>query len=260
VTRPMNSARVARGVVVVSLFGAIVCACGQNPGGFARSHAPAGPASVLVALGADGSAGPSLTDLDYQDWTQLFYREAFSERSTLYDFSVPGGTTVEDLEGGELSETVALRPDLVTVSVGLADLFDGTPASVFGQQLSQILARLRAAHTRVLVADLLPVDRFPAYPRCSGRPSSCGLSLFSVPGAAQMAVLITAYDRVIADVASSEAAGLVDLDDAFSSRLAPGGQPGGEPALVDEADLGLTAAGEELVSELFTAAYRKLSG
>jgi GDSL-like Lipase/Acylhydrolase family len=249
---PVGSGRPrARWVAAALLLCVVAGACGQNPGAFARVHAPTGPATVFVALGGDESAGSQVSDGQYQDWIQLFYREALSARSTLYDFSSEDGTTVEELLGGELSEALAVHPDLVTVWIGLEDLLQGTPVSVFGSELSQVLVQLKAIRARVLVAELLPLNRFPDYDHCSTQPLKCELySTFDFPPPAQMAAEIAGYDQAIEAAARANGDTVVGISGAFSARLAAAGSP----ALADSSDLGLTPAGESLVAQTFAGA------
>jgi hypothetical protein len=236
-----------RFLAAFALFAGLA-ACGSGPGTFAQSHAPSGPSTVFVAIGGDESAGPSVSDPDRQDWVQLFYRDALSARSTLYDFSATGGSTAEDLVGGETTQILALHPGVVTVWVGLDDLFGGTPASVERQEMTDVLGALRKKGAKVLVANLLPLYRFPAYPRCFEQPLSCGLPdpPFSLaPGAAPF----TDYDQAISGAAGSVGATLVNVAAAFGSSLRAG-----SGALVDQSDLGLTPAGEALVAKTFARA------
>jgi GDSL-like Lipase/Acylhydrolase family len=241
----------ARWIVVMLLLSVVAGACGQSSGAFGRVHAPTGPATVLVALGGDESAGSQVSDGEYQDWIQLFYRGSLSARATLYDFSSEDGTTVEDLLEGELSEALAVHPDLVTVWIGLEDLLQGTPAPVFGRELSEVLAQLKAVHAKVLVAELLPLNRFPAYSKCSTEPLKCELySTFSFPSPAQMGAEIAGYDEAIEVAARANGDTVVGIAGAFTSRLATTGSS----ALADGSDLGLTPAGESVVAEAFAGA------
>jgi acyl-CoA thioesterase I len=204
---------------------------------------------VFVALGGDETAGASVSDPAHEDWTQLFYRQALTSRSTLYDESSPTGMFVEDLDGGEVRQALALHPDLVTVWVGLENLIEGMPASTFERDLGSALVTLRSAGVRVLVATLLPVNRFPGYATCEQQPLTCGLPTSYLPPASQLESLISSYDSAIEHDAAVEHDPVADVTNAFDKKLSSA------PALVDDTDLGLTPAGEQLVAQTFESAY-----
>ena len=229
-------------------------ACGQGAGNFAQSHTPTGAKTVFVAIGGSEFAGPSVSGGGHQDWTQLFFARDLSGRSTLYEMSAPDGSYVEDLLSGELSQALALHPDLVAVWVGLPDLLGGMPAASFEYDLQQVLTRLDSAHARVLVANLLPIYRFSDYATCQPEPAACGLSAGELPPSAQLATEVSSYDQAVSAAASGHRASVVNLTAAFTSHLGTGG-PAAPSALVDRTDLGLTAAGEQLVAETFESAY-----
>jgi hypothetical protein len=241
-------------VALVVSLSAVTSACGQGSGTFAQSHAPTGAPTVFVAIGDYEFTGPSVSDQEHQDWTQLFYGQALSRRSTLYDLSSSAGPYVSDLLSGEVAQALALRPDLVAVWVGLPDLLDGMPPATFGQDLELALTKLDAGHARVLVANLLPIYGFPAYRSCEAQPLACDLPSSSLPSGSQLATAVSGYDFAISRAAGDGRASVVDLTGTFTRRLGAGGAAGGA-ALVDQSDLGLTAAGEQVVAGAFEAAY-----
>jgi hypothetical protein len=189
------------------------------------------------------------------DWAQLFLGEALSPRSTLYDLSSSTGPFVEDLLGGEVTQAIELHPNLVALWVGMPDLLEGMPPATFEQDLEQTLAELDRGHAEVLVANLLPIYRFPGYGACEARPEACGLSDGAIPAAAQLSIGVSAYDQAISAAASSDRDVLVNLTQAFTDRLGSSGHTSSSGALVDGSDLGLTPAGEQLVADTFKSAY-----
>ncbi len=240
-------------VLVVSLS-AVASSCGQGSGTFAQSHAPTGAPTVFVSIGDYEFTGPSVSDQEHQDWTQLFYSQELSRRSTLYNLSSSSGPYVSDLLSGEVAQALALRPDLVAVWVGLPDLLDGMSPVTFGQDLELALTKLDAGHTKVLVANLLPIYRFPAYRSCEAQPLACDLPSSSLPPGSELATAVSGYDLAISRAAGDGRASVVDLTVTFTRRLGAGGAAS-SAALVDRSDLGLTAAGEQVVAGAFEAAY-----
>jgi hypothetical protein len=245
--------RVLRFSVLAACASAAISACGQGQDTFASSHAPTGAETVFVAMGGYQSAGPTVTEPGHDDWTQLFYDQALSRRSTLYDLSSSAGPYVGDLLSGELTQALALHPNLVAIWIGMPDLLDGIAPATFERELEQVLTRLDAAHVRVLVANLLPIYRFPAYRTCATEALACGLGAQSLPAAAEMATGVTTYDQAISTAASSGRADVANLTGVFTSHLTSG-HPDSAP-IVDQSDLGLTTAGEKLVAGAFETAY-----
>jgi hypothetical protein len=259
----LRSTSALLGVLALAAFATAACASGTS-GTYAASHPPSGPATVYVALGGDDSGGSSVSDPEHQDWPQLFYLRALSRRSTFYDLALPQGTSVEDLTGGEVSEALSLHPELVTVWVGLTDLLDGMSPATFRTELRGVLTELGSRGARLLVANLLPVWRFPAYSSCESQPFSCGYAA-TIPPPSTVERLESAYDDAIEVDAMQVHAHMVDVAREFSGSLdysAKSGSNGSASSgstssgpVVDSTDLGLTPAGEQLVADAFETAY-----
>ncbi len=105
----------------------------------------------------------------------------------------------------------------------------------------------------MLVANLLPIYRFPAYRSCEAQPLACDLPSSSLPPGSELATAVSGYDLAISRAAGDGRASVVDLTGAFSRLLGAGGAS--RSALVDQSDLGLTAAGEQAAAGAFDAAY-----
>jgi hypothetical protein len=249
-------------LAVLTATAVLISACGQGTGTFAASHAPTGPKTILVSLGgyelpgysalsgsnafSDSEPGP--------DWAQLFYSRALSHRSTLYDLSSSTGPYVEDLLSGEVGTALGLHPNLVAVWIGMPDLLDGMSSTTFGQDLETLLGELDRAHAEVLVANLLPIYRFPGYAMCESQPTTCGLTS-ELPPTAELQAGVSGYDQAMSAAASGGRATVVNLTGVFGDQLGSSGSKPGPSALIDEAGLGLTAAGEQLVASAFESAY-----
>ena len=242
-----------RNVAAVLLVAVCAAACGGGPGTFAASHVPKGAVTLMVAVGGDESAGSAVSDPEHDDWPQLFYRQALSQRSTLYDLASPDGVRVEDLLGGEVGAGVGApasgRDPLGRV--GRSARRHG-PCNVRPVPGAGSFA-LRSRGATVLVANLLPVYRFPGYATCRAQPISCGISAISLPPPDSSPVRLPRYDSAISGAASAGHASVVDVTGIFAARSAKGS--GGLSTLVDASDLGLTAAGEQVVAAGFERAY-----
>jgi hypothetical protein len=199
------------------------------------------------------SAGYSGSEAE-PDWAQLFYSHALSRRSTLYDLSSSTGPYVEDLLSGEVGAALGLHPNLVAVWIGMPNLLDGMSSSTFGQELETLIEELDRGRAEVLVANLLPIYRFPGYAACESQPANCGLTS-ELPPAAQLQAGVSGYDQAIVAAASGGRAKVVNLTSVFDDQLGSSGSSASSSALVAEPGLGLTAAGEQLVASAFESTY-----
>jgi hypothetical protein len=249
-------------LVVVTATAVLISACGQVTGTFAASHTPTGPKTILVSLGGyelpgysalSGSIAYSDSEPE-PDWAQLFYSHALSHRSTLYDLSSSTGPYVEDLLSGEVGAALGLHPNLVGVWIGMPDLLDGMSSLTFAQDLESLIGELDRAHAEVLVANLLPLYRFPGYTMCESQPTTCGLTS-ELPPTADLQAGVSSYDRAISAAALGGRARVVNLTGVFGDQLGSSGSTPGSSVLVDETGLGLTAAGEQLVATAFEGVY-----
>ena len=67
-----------------------------------------------------------------------------------------GGATSRDVLVGQLGDAIALRPHLVTLSVGPNDITGRVPVETYARNLEAIFARLAAETEAVIVVNLLP--------------------------------------------------------------------------------------------------------
>jgi acyl-CoA thioesterase I len=223
-----------------ALLGLLVAACSAGGQQAAKpTHpAPEPPSVVYVAMGASETAGTGTAQPVRESFPQELLAE-LGRGAVLYNLGIPGETTAAALND-ELPTAVAARPDVVTVFFNVDDLVAGVSAPDFEARLDQIVGSLRAGgHTRVLVANTPPVERFPAFAACQGGLPSCPIKGEAIPSAAQLDALVGAYNAAIARVVAAHGATLVDLSAAGTTiathpeYLAPDGfHPSAQGAVV----------------------------
>lgn len=81
-----------------------------------------------------------------------------------------GGATAADVVDGQLSRAVALRPDLVTLSIGPNDITRGRDAGEYERDIETIFRTLLRETTAVLLVNLIP--DLTVTPRFRGRPEA----------------------------------------------------------------------------------------
>ncbi len=220
--------------------------------------------TVYVALGASDSLGFGTSDPIRQAWPQRFFDSALPLGATFIELAVAGSTLGEAADE-QLPYVMALRPTVVTVFFGVNDIRTGLTAAAFGSRLLTLLTELRtpdvsagARPPTVLVANVPPLDRLPAYLACrpdppAGAPPCSIAGLFPPP--AGLNALVDAYNAGIAAAATATGSTVVDLHAAgLAARAA-----GTEAATVSADGLHPSAAGHRLIADAFTAAYRRLA-
>jgi lysophospholipase L1-like esterase len=115
-----------------------------------------GAAVTYVALGDSTveGIGASADHANYVSRLHARLRERYP-RASLANLGV-GGATSEDVVAAQVDRAVALRPQLVTLSVGPNDITSGVPVRMYAQNLETILGRLVAETEAVIVVNLLP--------------------------------------------------------------------------------------------------------
>ncbi len=108
---------------------------------------PAPPRQVFVALGGSETLNPAREGDLPDDWTQLVFTQALNTSAVHVDLA-NGDGTVQNALDVQLPDAVALHPTIATVWAGAADVRNGTGSITFRDELSQLVARLRAAGTR----------------------------------------------------------------------------------------------------------------
>jgi acyl-CoA thioesterase I len=164
---------------------------------------------VYVALGDSTveGIGASSQDTNYVSRLHARLREHY-RNARVVNLGV-GGATSEHVISRQLDRAVALRPQLLTLSVGPNDITSRVSVKTYAENMDTILGRLAKETEAVIVVNLLP--DLAVTPRFRGRGE-----LASVVGH-----LSTEFNEELARVAKRHGAAVVDLYRA-SRREVPG--------------------------------------
>ncbi|MGH9097907.1 MAG: GDSL-type esterase/lipase family protein, partial [Acidimicrobiales bacterium] len=121
---------------------------------------------TYVAIGGSESVGFDANDPVRQAFPVLL-DHSLPRQTVFYDLATPDAG-VADLLADQEAAAAALRPNLVTVWVGVSDLEAGMSPAEFGSELQEIVAPLRALHAQVLLANVEPITDAIAYQACAG--------------------------------------------------------------------------------------------
>jgi len=196
--------------------GLLLCACGlQSSSATPNSPSPkvSFNAHVYAALGASETVGVGADQPERDAWPQVFYSNYLPESAIFYNFGSAGATTEQALST-ELSDALAVHPDLATVWLNTNDLLHGVPANTYEQQLDQLVGALRqGGRTRVLLANTPVLDGLPAYRDCLGSQQGprCLLHNGPPPDPEAIRAAVAGYNAAIARVAARHGAALIDL-------------------------------------------------
>jgi acyl-CoA thioesterase-1 len=181
--------------------------------GTARAASPSTLAiRVYVAVGASETVGVGADDPATQAWPRVL-RDTALPGAELVDVGV-SGATVRDALATQLGPALAARPDLVTVWLAVNDAVSLVPVTDYERQLTGLVHALRrGGRTEVLVGNVPPLDRLPAYRAClpgaAETEVACLLPL--VPPPAQVRRTVAQFNAAISRVVRGEGAVLVDL-------------------------------------------------
>ena len=171
---------------------------------------PADPSADLVYVALGDSTvegiGASSAGNNYVGRLDVRLRERYPRAHTV-NLGVAGATSYDVLEG-QLSRAVALRPHLVTLSIGPNDITARIPVDAYAENLDAILGRLAADTDAVVVVNLLP--DLAVTPRFRNRDKAPVLARLSAE-----------FNEVVARTATRYGALIVDLYEA-SRREVPG--------------------------------------
>lgn len=249
----MMRLRVARRALVATVLVATVatgCSAGHP------KTLPAAPATrplAYVALGGEDTFGSGTEVRLRNAWPYVFFRTALPRSATLVNLAATGATT-DDLLDRQVPEALQLHPDLVTISI-IDDAFSTTAVSTVSARLRQAVQQLRAdGRTRVLLANIPPLDKRPGYTSClpgtGSDPSQCQVAS-PVPTPAQLNARVAALNGAITRITTDTGATLVDLaTPMLAERTA-----GREATEFFSDDLSPNAAGNAVYAQAFAAAY-----
>ena len=196
--------RVAGGRFVLAALALLAAGCGQaaptHPAALASTApavTPAGPRLRYVALGDSYTIGTSVGDRER--WPNQLV--AVEPRLQLVANLAVNGFTSRDVIEVELPQLDALRPEFVTVLIGVNDVVQGVPAETYRRNVVRILedAVGRVGANRVLVVTT---------PDYTVTPSG---SDYGDP--AQQAAGIRANNAIITEVAGAFGIAVVDIHD-----------------------------------------------
>lgn len=214
------------------------------------------PPFLYVAVGGSDSVGVGSDEPLREAWPQVFYRRALPRRATFVNLGVPAAT-VADAFLDEAQEAISLGPQLVTLWLNVTEVLLDIPVDTYASDLSNLVRLLRrGGDTEVLVANVPPLDRLPAYLACraSPRSSSCYISQ-EVPPPEVIQASVDAYNRAIAGVVEREGAVLVDLHNAGMRARRDGADEG----LVADDGFHPSTGGHDAVASVFVEAWRRRS-
>jgi acyl-CoA thioesterase-1 len=167
---------------------------------------------TYVAVGASETVGVGADHPRTEAWPRVLH-DTTLRRSTYVNLGVSGATVGEAL-AVQLPVALAAQPDVVTVWLAVNDLTHLVPVTAYEQQLRTLVHQLRRdGRTTVLVGNMPPVDRMPAYLAClpGADATDVPCQLPVVPPPAVVRELVASYNAAIARVVQAEAAVPVDL-------------------------------------------------
>lgn len=246
--KPLIALGAGRPLLLTMVVALAACAASlQDP--TPETRPASGPRVVYVAIGASETAGVGTRE-PYRDAfpQQLFQR--LDQTALMYSFGLPGETTSGALED-ELPGALAVRPTLATVWLNVDDLAAGVPVADYEAQLDEIVAELRGAGARVLIANTPHLERMPAYSACRPFPPAgspkCPLGSITLPPPDEVDAQVQAYNAAIARVAERNGATVVDL-------YAAGQVPDQHPEYVSSDGFHPSTAGAAAIAQAFAAA------
>jgi len=109
-----------------------------------------------VALGDSTVEGVGATRADFNYVSRLHERLRTVYPTARVVNLGAGGATSADVLRRQLDRAIALRPHLVTLSIGPNDITTRVPVAAYERNLDSILGRLRGETTAVTVVNLIP--------------------------------------------------------------------------------------------------------
>jgi acyl-CoA thioesterase I len=178
---------------------AVAVAAGCSPANAPRAL-PADRSAPLsyVALGDSTVEGVGASAADKTYVAQLYARLRREYPNARVDNLGVAGATSADVVATQLDRAIALRPDLVTLSIGPNDITGEVPVTEYERHVDAILRRLAGETRALVVVSLLP--DLAVTPRFSGRPAAAVVGRLSVD-----------FNEALAKTARRHGARVVDL-------------------------------------------------
>jgi len=207
---------------------------------------------VYVAVGASETVGFGADQPLRDSWPRVLFRTALPPSAVFVNMGIPGATVAQALRD-ELPQALTVRPALATVWLNVNDIVAGVAVADFERDLAALVHGLRAnATTRVLVANVPPLDELPAYLSCRADAAAgtdagpCG-GASDLPGPDALNRIVAAYNAATARVVTQEGASLIDLNAVGLAAR----QAGTATALVSKDGFHPSTAGHEAVAKAF---------
>jgi lysophospholipase L1-like esterase len=219
--RPSAARRLAAAGAALLLVAAAGCSSDEARPQARTSHpaaptsaspTPADPPRVYVAVGASETVGVGADDPATQAWPRVLHDRALAG-TRFVDVGV-SGATVRDALTGQLARALAEEPDVVTVWLAVNDVLSLVPVADYEQSLDNLVRALRqGGRTEVLVGNVPPLDRLPAYRAClpGSQVTDVPCTLPLVPAPAEVRATVAEFNTAIGRVVAREGAVLVDL-------------------------------------------------
>jgi acyl-CoA thioesterase-1 len=188
-----------RRALVTALLLTLLAGCSSTRGAAARTLPPDREAAIVyVALGDSTveGVGASRPELNYVSRLHARLHEIY-RNARVANLGVGGATSV-DVLARQLDRAIALRPDLVTMSVGPNDITERVPLADYTRNVDTILGRLVAETTAVLVVNLLP--DLAVTPRFRGHEAEAVVGRRSIEFNTALARLAKGYGVHVVDL------------------------------------------------------------
>ncbi|MGI9021922.1 MAG: SGNH/GDSL hydrolase family protein [Acidimicrobiales bacterium] len=244
----MRKLAVALALALVLALVAGACSL-PSPEGLPPPAAPEGTPIVYVAVGASETVGFGSDEPLRDSWPRVLFRTALPPSAVFVNMGIPGATVARALRD-ELPQARTVRPALATVWLNVNDLVSGVAPQDFERDLTTLVRELRGGGaTRVLVANVPPLDALPAYLDCRAGRNRCGPES-DLPTPEVLNQAVDDYNAATARVAEREGAQVVDL---HALGLAAR-QDGTSASLVSNDGFHPSTAGHEAVARAFADA------
>ena len=199
--RPAPVSRLCLAAMI--LCAALLAGCGSGGGSSSAGTFPLtgtapGPRAgelTYVALGASDAFGVGTSDPDRQNWPNDLTDE-LGPNVHLINLGLPGATLAQATRD-ELPIALEAHPDLVTIWLAVNDFAANLDLATYRQQLTDLLATLRArTHAHVYVANLPNLSLVP---------------YFSAEDSPDFRARVQAWNAAIATACAGAGANLVNL-------------------------------------------------